>query len=803
MPETRLRRFLLRLDFSRAGSIRRTGERRAARSVMFGTAVVLLLLWSSIAGFVAKSYHTTLSTERLVVERMTTVVEEQTRHFFSLVQFFLAGTERALLSAPYLDPRDNPEFLRLIEGLRERTGSDLMVRLINANGDSFDVLGQELTLGNRADREYFRAQVHPAERGFHIGKPVLGRASKRVVLPISYPLPSNAGGFGMIVVSVPVQVVNGLYEQGRPRPGGSIALVHRDGTVMARAPYGDSFVGRSIAGGTIWKGYLSTQVRGSVVIGSTAIDKSPRVTGFSAMYDLPLVVVVSSATDEVLANWRFLTLICITAGLVLTCASVVGMRHLIRLLAKLALSRAEAEELAWQDPLTGLPNRRMVYQCIDDELARAKREGAAVTVIYLDLDGFKDINDTLGHHAGDILLIECAQRMRGCIREADVLARLGGDEFTVVLYGSEGDVDAERVAAAILASLSEPFIIDGEGAYITASIGISVFPGEASSAAELMRQSDQAMYAAKSDGKGTWRYYTPAMQQCALSRLALQRELRQAFRMNEFTLFYQPIVDLNSSTVHKAEALLRWRHPTRGIVPPSDFIRVMEDNGLIVDAGNEVFREAARQVLAWRCVIDPRFQLTVNKSPVQFRNEESGSAWVDYLEALGLPGDAVAVEITEGMLLEPTPAACRILGDFQRAGIQVALDDFGTGYSSLAYLRKFDIDYVKIDRAFVATIGDPEGAALCRAIIAMAHSLGLKVVAEGVEEEYQLRILREMRCDFGQGYLFSPPVPAEQFISVVTALTNHDWTMPSPTSSGVAETTSDTDPVQQMDVPVV
>jgi EAL domain-containing protein (putative c-di-GMP-specific phosphodiesterase class I) len=311
------------------------------------------------------------------------------------------------------------------------------------------------------------------------------------------------------------------------------------------------------------------------------------------------------------------------------------------------------------------------------------------------------------------------------------------------------------------------------------------------------------MYAAKSSGKSTWCCYTPSMQQAALSRLALQRELRQAFRMNEFTLFYQPIVDLHSGAVQKAEALMRWQHPTRGIVPPTEFIRVMEDNGLIVDAGNVAFREAARQVAAWRSVINPQFQITVNKSPVQFRNEESGSGWVNYLEALGLPGNAIAVEITEGMLLEPTPAACRILEDFQRAGIQVALDDFGTGYSSLAYLRKFDIDYVKIDRAFVATIDDPEGAALCRAIIAMAHSLGLKVVAEGVEEDYQLRTLRQMGCDYGQGYLFSRPVPAEQFVAVVNGLLNHNWIASSTTTSGTQKTMSDAAPVQQRNMPVV
>ena len=431
--------------------------------------------------------------------------------------------------------------------------------------------------------------------------------------------------------------------------------------------------------------------------------------------------------------------------------------------------KKELETLLWQqaniDLLTGLPNRRMFLDRLDQEVRKASRHGESVALMFLDLDGFKDVNDTLGHDMGDLLLRQTAERLQACIRDTDVVARLGGDEFTLILGELQETGGIERVASEIISRLSAPFVLGSEQAYVTASIGITLHPQDADKPEDLITNADQAMYAAKRLGKNRHHYYAPSMQQAAQARMRVINDLRDALGRNELLLYYQPIVDMATGKAGKAEALIRWLHPERGMIPPADFISLAEETGMIVEIGDWIFREAASQARRLREKYDPDFQISVNKSPVQFRsNSISYKTWFDYLHELGLDGDSIVIEITESLLMDTGPLVTSKLDAFRKAGMRMALDDFGTGYSSLSYLKRLDLDFLKIDQSFVRNLREgSDDLILCEAVIMMAHKLGIKVIAEGVETEQQRDLLLAAGCDFGQGYLFSRPVPSGDF----------------------------------------
>jgi diguanylate cyclase (GGDEF)-like protein len=437
--------------------------------------------------------------------------------------------------------------------------------------------------------------------------------------------------------------------------------------------------------------------------------------------------------------------------------------------------KKRSEETIWQqanfDQLTGLPNRRMFQDRLEQEIKKSHRDSLPLALMFIDLDKFKEVNDTIGHDKGDILLTEASRRIARCVRESDTVARLGGDEFTVILP-EVGDADSVgRIAQAIIDALVAPFQLEEEYAFVSASIGITLYPSDAGNLEMLMSNADQAMYASKSAGRNRFSYFTHSLQEDAMNRMRLINDLRGALPGNQFRLHYQPIVELASGNIHKAEALIRWQHPERGLINPAEFITLAEESGMIIEIGDWVFREAARQVQRLRATHHPEFQISVNKSPVQFHNDERYfQNWLPYLQQLGLPGQSMKIEITEGLLLDATATVKDKLLDLRDAGIQVALDDFGTGYSSLSYLKKFDIDYIKIDRSFVNNLtATSDEMALCVAIIVMAHKLGLKVIAEGIETLAQRHLLAAAGCDYGQGHLFAPPLPSHEFETMLTA----------------------------------
>ncbi|SFU64508.1 putative bifunctional diguanylate cyclase/phosphodiesterase [Pseudoduganella namucuonensis] len=430
----------------------------------------------------------------------------------------------------------------------------------------------------------------------------------------------------------------------------------------------------------------------------------------------------------------------------------------------------QSSELIWRqanfDALTGLPNRHMLHDRLAHEMKKARREGLLLALLFIDLDQFKQINDKFGHEQGDALLVEAAARITACVRASDTLARLGGDEFVVIVSGLDHVSSAERVAQHIIAALARPFELAGDSGHVSASVGIAFYPSDASEADELLRHADQAMYAAKSAGRNRYNYFTPDLQQAAQLRQQLTADLRCALAGDQFELYYQPIVNLGTGMIERAEALLRWRHPQRGLLHPQDFIACAEASGLFVEIGDWVFRRAAEQVQLWQRELGRPFQVSVNQSPAQFRGD-AAAGWMDYVDQLQLAPRSIVVDITEGILMNQDSQVLERLRSYRAMGLQVALDDFGTGYGSLAHLRNFDIDFIKIDRSFVRDmVGDSGDLALCEALIVMAHKLGLKVVAEGVETRAQQALLAAAGCDYAQGYVFAHAVQANKFAAM-------------------------------------
>ena len=428
------------------------------------------------------------------------------------------------------------------------------------------------------------------------------------------------------------------------------------------------------------------------------------------------------------------------------------------------------------DRLTGLPNRNVFQNRLEMDLKRSNRSNLPLALLFIDLDHFKEINDTLGHPTGDLLLQQVGQRLSGYVRETDTVARFGGDEFTITLSELHNVDSATDLAQRILDDLTQPFQLGAEEAFISASIGITLYPQDANNASDLLRNADQALYQSKGAGRNRFSYFTSSMQEVAQARMNLSNDLRRAIGGEQLQLYYQPIVDMLDGRIVKAEALLRWQHPEQGLISPVRFIPIAEHNGLIVAIGDWVFHEALRQAHCWRA-LDPAFTVSVNVSPAQFYRSDGSlyGEWRRQCESRGRATcssgrPAVGLEITEGLLLASNASVIQQLMAFQGAGIQLSLDDFGTGYSSLSYLRKFKLDFLKIDQSFVYNLEhDPDNVALCEAIIVMAHKLGLKVIAEGVETWQQYELLRQAGCDFGQGFLFGPALPADEFEALLKA----------------------------------
>ena len=428
--------------------------------------------------------------------------------------------------------------------------------------------------------------------------------------------------------------------------------------------------------------------------------------------------------------------------------------------------RAEAQiaRLAHYDPLTELPNRVLFQRHLSEALARRARKGDQLAVHFIDLDRFKTVNDTLGHPLGDELLRVAAERLRGCVREGDTVARLGGDEFAVVQAGLSDMTGATRLAERIVEAMSAPFDLQGHQVVIGASVGVAAAPSDGEDADELLKKADMALYRAKADGRGAFHFFERAMDEQLQARRALELDLRRALTAGEFELYYQPLYNLGDERVTGCEALLRWRHPERGMVSPADFIPLAEEIGLIVPLGDWVLRTACAEAARW----PDHVRLAVNLSPAQFRDRGLVRTVVSAIAASGLPAQRLELEITESVLLQDSAANMSMLHDLKALGVRISMDDFGTGYSSLSYLRSFPFDKIKIDQTFVRDIlEDSDAMAIIKAVLDLGSSMGIVTTAEGVETLEQLNALRGQGCAEIQGYFISRPAPASEIAQLL------------------------------------
>jgi diguanylate cyclase (GGDEF)-like protein len=440
-----------------------------------------------------------------------------------------------------------------------------------------------------------------------------------------------------------------------------------------------------------------------------------------------------------------------------------GLAVTIRDLTKMKQHEASLVFVANHDTVTQLPNRNWLQTYLPQAINRARTAREKLGVFFIDLDDFKKVNDTLGHAVGDQLLTHISERLRRISRDSDVVCRLGGDEFTLVVQGGFSRIDMETLGARIVDTLAQPFELEGQAILVGASVGISVFPDSGSDAAELLKNADLAMYSAKESGKGLYEFFSPGLSAQVEGRVALEREMHSALKNNEFFLVYQPKVDLHTHETCGFEALLRWQSPTRGVVPPLDFIGLAEKTGLIVPIGEKVIEMACAQLSSWRAQGLSLLPVSVNVSPRQLRRGNLASTLTSILRRYDIPAHLLEIELTESSMMEDVEHSRKQILAIKELGVRVLVDDFGTGYSSLALLKKFEVDVLKVDRSFVNDVPrDPEDCAILSAVVSMARALKMDVVAEGVETIEQREYLASLGCHQGQGYFFSRPVRPEE-----------------------------------------
>ncbi|MCJ2069295.1 EAL domain-containing protein [Methylobacterium sp. J-030] len=429
-------------------------------------------------------------------------------------------------------------------------------------------------------------------------------------------------------------------------------------------------------------------------------------------------------------------------------------------------SEARADEMARLDPLTGLPNRLLLRERLAQALARLQRGGEPYALLLIDLDRFKPVNDTLGHPIGDLLLAKVADRLRSTVRPTDTVARIGGDEFVILQTGIREAGNTQALARRIVDLISRTYMVEGHLLTIGASVGVALAPTDGESADKLLKNADLALYRAKLDGRGTYRFYEPEMDARMQARRRLELDMRQALARREFQLHYQPQLQLDGDRLIGCEALIRWKHPERGLISPLDFIPLAEEIGLIVPIGEWVIRQACRDATTWPAGMS----VAVNVSPAQFKSDRLVETIISALASSGLSAKRLEVEITEGVLLQESVKTLQTLHRLRELGIRVSMDDFGTGYSSLSYLRSFPFDKIKIDRSFVQDLASkPDGDAIIRAIAGLGKSLGMTTVAEGVETPEQMQRIREEGCTDVQGYLISKPIPSDDLLQFLTS----------------------------------
>ncbi len=488
--------------------------------------------------------------------------------------------------------------------------------------------------------------------------------------------------------------------------------------------------------------------------------------------DMPIIIITNEEDDELAIKavksgaQDFIVKNTFDAGMLFR-----SIRHAIerkRLWVKLAQTEKREHFLATRDVLTGLPNRYTYNERLKRGLSYCNRYGGKLAVMFMDLDRFKFINDTLGHKVGDILLKDVAKRIQTCLRDTDIVARIGGDEFIFLLPKIDQSLKAAKVAKHILKVLSSPFMIDQQEIYISASLGIAMYPSDGDSAVKLIQNADLAMYSAKESGRNKFDFFTKKMNQMVTNRLRLENDLRAALKNDEFFLEYQPVIDTTTKKMVGTEALIRWRHPKKGRLYPNDFISIAEETRQIIHIGNWVLEQACIQNKKWHENAVTKMRIAINVSAVQFTQMNFVEKIRDILQRTGMDGNYLELELTEGILMQDVDLTFNVLSELRGIGVRISIDDFGTGYSSMSYLKRFPLDILKIDRSFIKDLPhDPIDSAIVTAIAAMARGLSLEIIAEGIENSEQNAFVKKVGCDCMQGFYLQKPVAASSILKLI------------------------------------
>ena len=626
-----------------------------------------------------------------------------------------------------------------------------------------------------ADRPHFAALRDNPALDSYLAPPARNVQTGTWNIYLTHRLSGADGRFlGLVGVGLSLTYFEDFLSRISLGSGSSIALWRRDGILMARHPPAPETIGRHQPGTLLPFQRVLQNAEAGTGQGVNVVDGAHRHFAVRALADFPAAIVVTRQTDDIMHLWRQQAAhatvgVLVLAGLV-GGAVVLGIRQMqhrgaldrsqteMRILAEQHRAAAQIAHLAHHDALTGLANRTLFRTRMDEAVARARR-GEGFAVLCLDLDHFKDVNDSLGHPVGDLLLQAVTERLRATVREVDTIARLGGDEFAVVQASVTWPSDASALAQRLVDALGAPYELDGHTISISASIGIALAPDDGMDADQLLRHADLALYRAKADGRGCVRFFETEMNARALLRRSLQLDLQRALAAGEFEVFYQSQVRVEDRRLSGFEALLRWRHPDRGLVPPDRFIPQAEEMGLIVPLGEWVLQEACRTAAAW----PGPWKVAVNLSPVQFASSRLVGAVAAALDRSGLDPARLELEITETVMLQNTEATLATLHRLKALGVSIALDDFGTGYSSLGYLQRFPFDTVKIDGSFIRNLEVSQvSVAIVRAVTDLCGALGMATIAEGVETEAQWQALCRLGCTEAQGYLLSRPCPATE-----------------------------------------
>lgn len=731
--------------------------------------MVLLILWGGTEQIIATDRRNAEAAAQSLAVELSETYEAQVIRVMREIDQYLRLVQ-------FASDEDGPNQALVSLGVRQLLPPDFLFTV-----SLYDVQGHLLATTDKRGGEDIASDFvaeQQADPGLRVAPVAAGVSARDLRLQFSRRLSTVAGEFaGVILISVDAGFFVSSYEVHKLGVEGEMGLLGLDGQFRIRR-VGDTLSAGDQVDFPLFMAAIDT-MQTSPVLTTSPIDGVERYMSARGLFNFPLAVVVSLSKSEQLQataqmarvyRWR-------AFGLSLVLIAIISI--LWRLQSKLVASRRhevevqmaharQVEYLAYHDGLTGLPNRSLFSKLLGQSLALSQREGRTLAVMFLDLDHFKQINDTLGHDAGDELLKEVARRLQSSLRASDTVARLGGDEFVVILPDIAARDYALTVASKIIAAVARPYLLSGQEFRVTASIGISTFPDGGLDEQTLTKNADIAMYKAKEEGKNNYQLYSDALHSESLDRLALESSLRHALERHELTLLYQPKLDMNSERVTGMEALLRWQHPDLGTVAPLRFLQVAEDIGLLIPIGRWVLNTVCAQNMAWQKQGLAPMTMAVNLNSRQFFHVNLAQDISEALTRSGMAAGLLELEVSESVLLHDPDKSLKVFNQLKALGVRIAIDNFGVGYSSLSMLKKFPLDVIKIDRSFIRNIADTDDdKTLAEAIVNMGRTLGMTVVAQGVETEQQADFLREHACNEAQGFYFTVPQTADELLPVL------------------------------------